>query len=95
MKHMIIVKANESAPAREEFAKAAEEVFKTITNIDGVHSLRVRLGLPMAANRYDFIVEIDMDKEALPAYNDSPEHHLWKEKYGGWIEKKAIFDTED
>ena len=95
MLHMIIVKANESAPSREEFIRCAEEAFRPVTDIPGVHGVRVRRGLPLAENRYDFIVEIDMEKESLSAYNESAAHKTWKENYGGWIAKKAIFDCEE
>ena len=95
MKHMIIVKANENAPSREAFMQAAEEAFRSVTEIPGIHGVRVRPGLPLAPNRYDFIVEIDMDREALSAYDQSEAHHRWKDNYSGWIEKKAIFDCED
>lgn len=95
MKHMIIVKANANAPSREEFIAAAQAAFAPVTAISGVRAVRVRKGLPLAPNRYDFIVEIDMDRESLPAYNESAAHQLWKEKYGGWIESKAIFDCEE
>ena len=95
MKHLIIVKANDSAPSREAFIRAAEAAFAPVTAIDGIHGVRVIPGLPLAVNRYDFIVEITMEQAALPAYNDSEAHRLWKENYGGWIEKKAIFDCED
>ena len=60
----------------------------------GVHAVRVIEGIREHENRYHFIIEIDMEKEALPAYNVSRCHHEWKEKYGSRIEKKAIFDYE-
>ncbi len=93
MKHLIIVK---SAPEVDPhaFAQAAEIHFKDIVNIPGVHHIKVIEGIREHENRYHFIIEIDMDKEALPAYNVSKCHHDWKEKYTSWIEKKAIFDYE-
>lgn len=95
MKHLIIVKANSNAPAREAFMEAAKEAFSPVTQIPGVRSVRVIPGLKLAENRFDFIVEIDMNRESLPLYDRSEAHRLWKQNYGGWIEQKAIFDCEE
>lgn len=95
MKHLIIVKANENAPSREAFMDAAKKAFSPVTQIPGVRSVRVIPGLKLSENRFDFIVEIDMNRESLPLYDQSEAHRLWKENYGSWIEKKAIFDCEE
>ena len=93
MKHLIIVKSAPEIDAHE-FALSAEAHFQGILDIPGIHHVKVIEGIREHENRYHFIIEIDMDKEALPAYNKSQCHHDWKEKYGSWIEKKAIFDYE-
>ena len=93
MKHLIIVKGTEGVDPHA-FALAAENHFKDIVEIPGVHSVKVIEGIREHENRYHFIIEIDMDKQALPAYNVSKCHHDWKEKYSAWIEKKAIFDCD-
>ena len=46
------------------------------------------------ANRYDLMIVLDMDKDALPNWDASDIHHRWKDEYGGLLEKKAIFDYE-
>ena len=45
-------------------------------------------------NRYDVMIVLDMDKDALSAWDASPLHHQWKDEYGALLEKKAIFDHE-
>ena len=40
------------------------------------------------------LIRIDMEKEALEKYDMSENHHIWKESYSKYIEKKAIFDYE-
>ena len=40
------------------------------------------------------MIVIDMDKEALPTYDESEPHKRWKVGYGDIIEKKAVFDCE-
>lgn len=93
MKHLIIVKSAQGVDAHS-FAQKAEKHFQDILTLSGIHSVRVIEGIREHENRYHFIIEIDMDKQALPAYNESRCHHEWKEKYAAWIEKKAIFDYE-
>ncbi len=94
MKHLIIVKSTPDVDPHT-FAQDAEHHFKDIAcEVPGIHSVKVIEGIREHENRYHFIIEIDMDKEALPAYNMSKCHHDWKEKYATQIEKKAIFDYE-
>ena len=45
-------------------------------------------------NRYDVMIVLEMDRDALPLYDDSEMHHRWKGEFGGLLEKKAIFDYE-
>lgn len=93
MKHLIIVKSTPEIDAHD-FALQAQTHFQDILEIPSVHAVKVIEGIREYENRYHFIIEIDMDKEALPAYNASKCHHDWKEKYARFIEKKAIFDYE-
>lgn len=93
MKHLIIVKSVPEVDPHA-FAAEAEKHFMDILEVPGVHTVKVIEGIREHENRYHFIVEIDMEKDALPAYNASACHHDWKEKYGKFIDKKAIFDYE-
>lgn len=93
MKHLIIVKSTPEVDPHA-FAMEAELHFQDILLLPGIHAVKVIEGIREHENRYHFIIEIDMDKDALPAYNKSKCHHDWKEKYGSQIEKKAIFDYE-
>ena len=45
-------------------------------------------------NRYHVLIRLDMDPAALAAYDVSPMHHRWKDRFGPLLEKKAIFDYE-
>ncbi len=45
-------------------------------------------------NRYDVLIRLDMDADALPRYDVSAMHHRWKDEFGPLLEKKAIFDYE-
>lgn len=45
-------------------------------------------------NRYDVLIRLDMDREALSLYDVSAMHHRWKDEFMPLLEKKAIFDHE-
>ena len=72
----------------------ARKIFEETLSIPGIHELDVRLSNSDRANRYDLMILLKMDQEALPAYDASEPHHRWKEEYGDRIDKKAIFDCE-
>ena len=80
MKHLILVKWKETVDDASQLKDEAEALFRET--------------LKTAANRYDLMIAIDMDRDALPAYNESAAHKRWKAEYGERIEKKAIFDAE-
>ena len=88
MKHLILVKWKETVDNASQLKDEAEALFRETLAIPGIH------GVKAAANRYDLMIAIDMDRDALPAYNESAAHKRWKAEYGERIEKKAIFDAE-
>ena len=63
-------------------------------SLPGIWSVVVHPSCSDRANRYDLMIEIGMDPEALPAYDACEPHHVWKEQYGGAIAHKVIFDCE-
>ena len=67
---------------------------ETCCQIPGIHTLDIRISNSDIANRYDLMIIIDMEKEALPAYATSEPHLRWKSEYGDRIAKKAIFDCD-
>lgn len=94
MLHRIIVKYTPLVTDRDAFAEEVLGVFKPLEQMEGIRKVGVVKGLPLAENRWDLMIEIDMEKDALPAYNGSAPHKLWKEKYASFVEKKAIFDCD-
>ncbi len=57
-----------------------------------MHSITVHPNVIDRPNRYDLLIRIDMDAEALPTYDSCETHHRWKDGYGHLVAKKAIFD---
>ncbi|BBH27169.1 Dabb family protein [Intestinibaculum porci] len=92
MKHNIIVKwKDRETNKRIEQIKA---IFNETLSIPGIHEVTYTFNCIDRPNRYDLMITIDMDEEALAAYDASDPHHEWKETFGDLIEKKAIFDYQ-
>ena len=94
MKHYILAKWNEYVPDKGALLPPIKALFSTADAIPGVHGAEVYPCCIDRANRYDVMIVLDMDKDALSAWDASPLHHQWKDDYGTLLEKKAIFDHE-
>jgi hypothetical protein len=94
MKHYIIAKYNDRVRDKAALLKEIRELFSEAAGIEGVHGVTVRPCVIDRPNRFDLMIELDMDPSALPAWDSSPVHETWKKKYGELLEKKAIFDGE-
>ena len=94
MKHYIIVKFTEGTDVRA-LAGPVRGIFEETLKIPGIHDLAIRTSNSDGANRYDLMIILDMEKEALAAYDVSEPHLRWKKEYGDRIEKKAIFDCDE
>ena len=94
MKHYIIAKLK-SGIDRNELVEPVAAIFEDTLSIPGIRAVKVKPCCIERSNRYDLMIEIEMDPEALPAYDASEPHKKWKETYGGMLEAKTIFDSED
>ena len=93
MRHFIIVKWEDPEKMKGK-VEAIESLFRRTLELDGIRDVLVHPSCSSRANRYDLMIEIVMDAEALPAYDACEPHHLWKEQYGSGIAHKVIFDCE-
>ena len=91
MKHYIIVKLKDRANT-EELAKKAKEIFAETLEIPGVHSVKVKKSCSELPNRYDLMIIMDIEPQALPVYADCEPHLRWKKLCDPLQESKAIFD---
>ena len=91
MKHYIITKFKEDCDWKA-MVPQIRELFEGLIGIPGIHGVEVKPCCVDRANRYHVMIEIDMEREALEAYDHSSWHQQWKDQYGGLLEKKAIFD---
>lgn len=92
MRHHILVKWKESVPKPD--LAPIEGIFRAALSIPGVYSISLHPNVIERPNRYDLLILVCMDREALPAYDASEAHRQWKEAYGDGIAQKAIFDCE-
>jgi len=94
MKHFIIAKFKPEVADKTSLMAPIRQMFSVAGEIPGVHGAEVYPCCVDRPNRYDVMIVLDMDKDALPVYDASEMHHAWKEQYGDLLEKKAIFDCE-
>ena len=92
MLHHILVKWKERPADPAAYLREVEAVFRGALDVPGVHEVRVVPNVIDRPNRYDLMIVLTMDRDALPAYDACEAHHQWKQRYGELIEKKAIFD---
>ena len=93
MEHYIIVKFTEGTDVKA-LVEPVRGIFEETLSIPGVRSLDIRVSNSDIENRFDLMIIITMEKEALPAYAASEPHIRWKREYGDRIAKKAIFDCD-
>ena len=93
MLHHIIVKFVEGTDVRA-LVDPVREIFDETLSIPGIHGLDIRVSNSDRSNRYDLMIVLDMDPEALPAYDACEPHRRWKTEYGPITVKKAIFDCD-
>ena len=93
MQHYIIVKFTDGTDFRA-LERPVREIFAETLSIPGVHGVDVRLSNSERPNRFDMMIVMDMDRDALPAYDVSAPHLRWKRDYGALVAKKAIFDCD-
>lgn len=97
MLHCILVKFKENVDEdqRKDLLPGIRSLFGRLTEMDGIHEVRVIPNIINRPNRYDLLIRINMDREALAIYDQSEPHMEWKKEYGKYLEKKAIFDYEE
>ena len=93
MKHYIIVKFVDSFDYLTQLDEITA-IFNKTLEIDGINAVNISKSNSDRENRYDIMIEIDMDKSSLPAYDVSLPHKHWKNTFSKYIKNKAIFDCD-
>ena len=94
MKHCILVKFKEDIRKDEQLYDDIFKLFNNCLSIEGITKVNLIKNCIERSNRYDLLIQIEMNKEALEAYDNCKWHKLWKENYSDLLDKKAIFDYE-
>ena len=90
--HCILVKWNETVTEKEALLPEVRAVFDRTNALDGVYGVKYLQNVTDRPNRYDLMIVVTMEEDALPAYDKSEPHLTWKERFSGRIASKAIFD---
>lgn len=96
MKHNILVKYKPGI-TKERKAGLIPEIqalFEHTLELPGVHAVRLYPNVVERDNRYDLLIEMDMERDVLEIYDHCEWHRQWKEQYGDLLLQKAIFDYE-
>lgn len=96
MKHDILIKYKPeiTKERKAELIPEIQALFDHTMEIPGIHAVKLYPNVVERENRFDLLIEIDMERDALEAYDQSLWHRQWKEQYSHLLEKKAIFDHE-
>ncbi len=94
MQHYIIVKYNDKVIDREGLLREVSSLFDQALHMDGIHSVTVRPAVLLSDIRYDLMICMEMEQEALAIFDASLIHSQWKQMYSGYIQHKVIFDCE-
>lgn len=92
MQHHILVKWNEQAPDHDRLRQEIGTLFQAVLEIPGIHRVDVLPNVIDRPNRYDLLIRLTMDRDALDAYDSCAPHHTFKDTYTPYMAKKAIFD---
>lgn len=97
MKHCILVKFNDQVDRQnmDRLCDEIQSVFEPLLDMEGIYSVELVSNVVDRPNRYDLLIQIGMEMDALEAYDESAPHKQWKKQYGDLLEKKAIFDFEE
>lgn len=96
MQHYVIFKFNESVKDKNALADKIGNLLKGMAGtVPGVHSVTPHKNCIDMSDRYDMMIIVDMDKDALGAYSNSPIHDNWINNYTQYLESKVIMDYED
>lgn len=93
MKHNILVKFKKEIDYNSLIPEI-KNLFDGLKEIEGINDINIKTNCINKENRYHLLIQIDMNKEVLPMYDESAVHKKWKQDYSEYIESKAIFDFE-
>lgn len=91
MEHDIVVRFVPDVADKAAMIDGIERLFAPAAEIEGVHAVCVRRACVERENRHDAMIVMTME-EALPRFDASQIHHVWKRDYARFAADKTIFD---
>lgn len=82
MRHCILTRFRADAGDWQAYLPEIREIFSAAGDIPGVRGAEVFPNCVDRENRYHVLIRLDMDPAALAAYDVSPMHHRWKDRFG-------------
>lgn len=95
MKHCILVKWNSLINDKQSILPEIQSIFDKLLSFAEVKNVKIHENVIDRSNRYDVLICVEMEKEFLSTYDESEPHKEWKQKFGKYVENKAIFDFEE
>lgn len=94
MRHLIIVKYTDAVRDRAALERDIRALFAPAASMPGVNGVQVLSACLTGGKRYDLMIEMNMSREALAAFDASEIHARWKRDFGAYVLQKTIFDCE-
>lgn len=85
MNHYIIIKFHNGITNQDGLCQDIAELFARSTDIDGIRQVHVHKSSIDLPNRHDLMIHMEMEPQALPIFDGSEIHRLWKERYAGYL----------
>ncbi len=92
MKHHIIIKFLDTVSNKDELISHINELFSHAAEMPGIHQVQTFPSCIDRPNRYDLMIQIVMEPDALNEWDSSEIHKKWKADYGKYLAAKTIFD---
>ena len=94
IKHHILVRWNSLVQDKKTILVEVQNLFNELLVFKEVSNVELIENIVDRPNRFDLMICITMERDFLPIYDASKQHHEWKENYVKFVENKAIFDSE-
>lgn len=94
MLHCILVKWNDDGKKLPDAPAQIRALFRSALALDGVFAVEVLPNIVSNPNRYDLMIRMQISEEGLQRFDQSEIHQTWKDRYGAYIQHKAVIDVD-
>ena len=96
MKHCILVKLIPEVTKKIQisFMEQLQELFDNCKEIEGIHGVKIFKSTTGRDDSADIMIELDMERGALEAFDKCETNFFWKKEYTRFIDTKLCFDYD-